>query len=147
MSRLHNTFNRVMALALLVLAFDVSAQTTSFRARLSEVPVTPADYRDITGVGEVFATLDGNVLTVTGSFTGMSSAATIAHLHNAPKAMNGPPIHPLQVTAMPSGEVSGEITLTPEQVQALQDEALYIVIHSENNPGGEIRGWLLPRQR
>ena len=30
-------------------------------------------------------------------------------------------------------------------VQALQDEELYIVIHSEDNPSGELRGWLLPR--
>jgi hypothetical protein len=49
------------------------------------------------------------------------------------------------VTPATSGEVSGSIELTAEQVTALQNEELYIVIHSENNPGGEVRGWLLPR--
>lgn len=123
-----------------------SAQSTLFRARLSEVPVTPQTYRTITGVGEVFATLNGSTLSVTGTYRGMSSAATVAHIHNAPKAMNGPPIGTLEVTAASSGELSGSLELTAAQLTALQDEALYIVIHSENNPGGEIRGWLLPRE-
>ncbi|MCB1669922.1 MAG: CHRD domain-containing protein [Gammaproteobacteria bacterium] len=124
----------------------VSAQTSLFRARLSEVPVTPQTYRTITGVGEVFATLNGSTLSLTGTYEGMSSAATAAHVHNAPKAMNGPPIGAIEVTSAPSGEVSGSLELTPEQVTALRNEELYIVIHSENNPGGEIRGWLLPRE-
>ena len=124
----------------------VSAQSNLYRARLSEVPVTPQTYRTITGVGEVFATLNGSTLTLNGTYEGMSSAATVAHIHNAPKAMNGPPIGAIEVTTAPSGEVSGSLELTPEQVQALQDEELYIVIHSENNPGGEIRGWLFARE-
>ena len=115
------------------------AQSSLFRARLSEVPVTPQTYQTITGVGEVFASLNG-------TYEGMSSAATAAHIHNAPKAMNGPPIGAIEVTSAPSGEVSGSLELTAEQVQALQNEELYIVIHSENNPGGEIRGWLFPRE-
>lgn len=133
----------LLSTASLSLAF---AQVSSYRARLSEVPVTPADFRDITGVGEVFASLDGSTLNVTGTFQGMSSAATGAHVHLAPKAMNGPPIGALEVTPAPSGEVSGQLQLTAEQATALAAESLYIMIHSENNPGGEIRGWLLPRQ-
>ena len=54
--------------------------------------------------------------------------------------MNGPPIGAIEVTPAPSGEVSGNLELTAEQVEALRNEALYIVIHSENNPGGELRG-------
>jgi Cu/Zn superoxide dismutase len=122
------------------------AQSSQFRARLSEVPVTPQTYQTITGVGEVFASLTGSTLSLNGTYEGMSSAATAAHIHNAPKAMNGPPIGAIEVTSAPSGEVSGSLELTAEQVQALQNEELYIVIHSENNPGGEIRGWLLPRE-
>lgn len=122
-----------------------AAQANNFRARLSEVPVTPLDYKKITGIGEVFATLNGNTLTVTGTFKGLSSVATRAHIHNAPKAMNGPPVQTLEVTGGTSGEISGTLELTPEQVEALRNEALYILVHSENNPGGEIRGWLLER--
>lgn len=120
----------------------VNAQSTGYRARLSELPVSPQTYRDITGVGEVFATLNGSTLSVNGSFEGMSSAASAAHVHNAPKAMNGPPIGALEATPLPAGDVGGELELTAEQVEALRNEELYIVIHSENNPGGELRGWL-----
>jgi hypothetical protein len=49
------------------------------------------------------------------------------------------------VTPATTGEISGSIELSAEQLMALQNEELYVVIHSENNPGGELRGWLLPR--
>jgi Cu/Zn superoxide dismutase len=119
-----------------------SAQSNGFRARLSEMPVTPQTVNTITGVGEVFVTLNGTTISVNGTFEGMSSAASAAHVHNAPKAMNGPPIGALEATSMPNGQVSGELELTAEQVTALHNEELYIVIHSETNPGGELRGWL-----
>jgi hypothetical protein len=141
-------FRRLFSVLLatgLIVASLAHAQSTMFRARLSEVPVTPQTYRTITGVGEVLATLSGSTLNLTGTYEGMSSLATAAHVHNAPKAMNGPPIGAIEVTPATSGEVSGSIELTAEQVTALQNEELYIVIHSENNPGGEVRGWLLPR--
>jgi hypothetical protein len=59
--------------------------------------------------------------------------------------MNGPPIGAIEVTPATTGEISGSIELSAEQLMALQNEELYVVIHSENNPGGELRGWLLPR--
>ena len=101
-----------------------NAQSTSFRARLSEMPVTPQTVNTITGVGEVFLTLSGSTASISGTFEGMSSAASAAHIHNAPKAMNGPPIGALEATAMPNGQVSGELELTAEQVTALQNEEL-----------------------
>jgi len=147
--KLPTRFPSLTALCLLASAAVIaaaSAQSGMYRARLSEVPVTPQTYRTITGVGEVFATLDDSTLSLTGTYQGMSSAASAAHVHNAPRAMNGPPIGALEVTPAPSGELSGSLELTAAQVEALRNEALYIVIHSENNPGGEIRGWLLPRE-
>ena len=142
--RIPNTIAALLAACFLVASL-AHAQSSLFRARLSEVPVTPQTYRTITGVGEVFATVNGSTLSLTGTYEGMSSAASAAHVHNAPKAMNGPPIGAIEVTPAPSGEVSGSLELTDEQLTALRNEELYIVIHSETNPGGELRGWLLPR--
>jgi hypothetical protein len=142
--KIRRLFSALLATGLIVASL-AHAQSTMFRARLSEVPVTPQTYRTITGVGEVFATLSGSTLSLTGTYQGMSSTAAAAHVHNAPKAMNGPPIGAIEVTPATSGEVSGNIELSAEQLTALQNEELYIVIHSENNPGGELRGWLLPR--
>ena len=121
---------------------QVSAQADSFRARLSPLPVNGATVGTITGVGQVRATLEGNRLEVTGTYQGMSSPATAAHLHNGPPGRPGPVAQPLEVSPSPEGEVSGAVELTSEQVAALQTQSLYVQIHSEGNPGGELRGWI-----
>ena len=121
---------------------QVSAQADSFRARLSPLPVNRQTVETITGLGQVRATLDGNRLTVTGTYRGMSSPATAAHLHVGPPGRPGPLAQPLEVTASPEGEVTGTAELTDEQVDALQARSLYVQIHSEENPGGELRGWI-----
>ena len=46
------------------------------------------------------------------------------------------------MSASPQGEISGTVELTSEQVAALQTQSLYVQIHSEGNPGGELRGWI-----
>ena len=121
---------------------QVSAQTNSFRARLSPLPVSGRTVRTITGVGQIRATLDGNRLTVTGTYRGMSSRATAAHLHLGTPGRPGPVARRLEVTTSPEGEVTGTAELTDEQVAALQAQSLYVQIHSEENPGGELRGWI-----
>jgi hypothetical protein len=37
------------------------------------------------------------------------------------------------------------LELTDEQVSALNNNALYIQVHSETNPPGELRGWVFAR--
>ena len=75
----------------------------------------------------------------------MSTVATVAHLHNGPPAQPGPAVHQLVVSAATGGEISGEVELTDEQVEALRANSLYVQIHSEGNPPGELRGWIFPR--
>lgn len=116
-----------------------------YRARLSPMPTTPATVDEITGEGEVILTLNGNTLTVEGNFAGMSSAATGAHLHNGPPAQPGPVVHTLTIDTAAQGSISATLELTDEQVQALMDNALYVQVHSENNPPGELRGWIFLR--
>ena len=121
---------------------QVSAQAGSFRARLSPLPVNGRTVQTITGIGQVRATLDGNRLTVTGTYRGMSSPATAAHLHFGAPGRPGPLAQPLEVTTSPEGNVSGTAELTDDQVDALQAQSLYVQIHSVENPGGELRGWI-----
>jgi len=130
---------------LLAFAQGALAQTEVYRARLSPMPTTPQTVNDITGEGEVILTLSGNTLTVEGSFAGMSSAATAAHLHNGPPAQPGPVVHALEVGMAAAGDIGGVIELTDEQVQRLRDNALYVQVHSQNNPPGELRGWIFLR--
>lgn len=135
----------LLCLCSLLLTSTVYAQSETYRARLSPMPVSPQTVTTITGNGEVILTLSGTTLTVTGTFSGMSSAATVAHLHNGPPAQPGPVVHTLQVSTAPAGDINATLELTPEQVTALKQNALYVQIHSANNPGGELRGWIFLR--
>ena len=83
------------------LGAQVSAQSDSFRARLSPLPVDGRLFRTMTGVGQVRATLTGNRLTVTGTYRGLSSPATAAHLHIGPAGQQGPVAQPLRVSTSP----------------------------------------------
>ena len=145
----HKTFSKLITIfaCTLTLVFSVSAvaQSGTFRARLSPMPTTPQTVTTITGEGEVILTLEGNTLTVRGNFAGMNSAATMAHVHNGPPAQPGPVVHQLEITKMPAGEISAVLELSDEQVTALRNNELYIQVHSETNPPGELRGWVFAR--
>ena len=132
----------VISASSLTLNEAIAAEASGFRARLSPMPTTPQTKNTITGGGEAVASLAGNRLTLTGEFAGMSSAATMAHIHNGPPAQPGPVVAALTATAGTSGKLSAEIELTDEQVAALKANALYLQIHSTTNPAGELRGWL-----
>jgi hypothetical protein len=136
------------ALGCVIVALAASALTAAqtaerFRAHLSVVPVNAATARTTTGTGTIHGTLAGSELTLTGVFEGMSSAATEAHLHHAPKGRRGPPVLTVPIPGTAAGEVDVHVVLTAGQIQALRSDALYLQIHTEGNPDGEIRGWLL----
>ncbi|WP_338462829.1 CHRD domain-containing protein [Synechococcus elongatus IITB7] len=69
------------------------------------------------------------------------------HLHRGNANQNGPFQYALAVTLDPSGisgSATGELTLSPEQKQALSDGLIYFDIHTTRNRGGELRGVLIP---
>ena len=117
-----------------------------FAARLSTVPITVAMQDAVSGRGTANATLAGNRLTIDGTFEGLRSPATVARLHAAPRAMRGPAIGDLTVSKDTKGAVNGSIELSAQQFQALDKSALYIQIHSEKAPDGNLWGWLLAEE-
>jgi len=117
---------------------------TRFAARLSTVPITVAMQEAVAGRGSADATLSGSNLTVEGRFEGLRSPATVARLHLAPRAVRGPSVADLTVSKSTSGTVSGTVELDDRQVQALEKGSIYIQIHSEKAPEGNLWGWLLP---
>ena len=142
--RLGRKLPSILIVTFLLFVTNIQAQEV-YRARLSPMPTTPQTVNTILGEGEVILTLNGNSLTVDGTFAGMSSAATGAHIHNGPPAQPGPVIHTLEVSQATNGSVNGTISLTEEQVEALINNEFYIQIHSESNPPGELRGWVFLR--
>lgn len=134
----------VTGATVLLSAGMASAQSgEAFKGRLSAVPVSAATRPTTTGSGTLTAVLAGNTLTINGKFDGMNSPATVAHLHRAPKGLRGPNVFDLIVTKATSGTVEGSLTLTAGQVEELKQGWYYVQIHTEQNPEGQLRGWLL----
>jgi len=129
-----------------ILAFTplVHAQgAQTFKARLSPMPVDASTQAATTGLGSATAVLTGNKLAITGTFSGLQGPATIARIHVGQKGISGPPALDLMVTNATSGTIKGDVTLTSPQVDQLKRGRLYIQIHSEKAPDGNLRGWLL----
>lgn len=105
--------------------------------------------------GEVLGHLAGDSLRVIGSFNDLSapvatSIAGGAHLHTGWAGENGPVIIPLNINLM-DDSLAGNFALSDtvyalaeDQRTQLLDRGIYLNIHSENHPPGEIRGQMLP---
>jgi hypothetical protein len=136
-----------LGLALIVPAL-LHAQTPQYRARLSVVPIDIAMQSTIAGSGAATAALKGSTLTINGSFSGLKTAATVARLLRSPKpGMRGVPIGDLTATANTNGTITGSIELTKEQVEDLAAGRLYIQLHSQKAPDGNLWGWLLAAEK
>ena len=142
MHRVRSIIAVTIVLALTTLVNTQNAQT--FKARLSPMPVDATNQAGTTGLGAVTAVLAGTKLSVSGTFAGLQTPATIAQVHVGPKGISGPAVLDLTVTKATSGTLQGELMLTSAQVEHLNRGRLYIQIHSEKAPDGNLRGWLLP---
>jgi hypothetical protein len=134
------------ALAAGVWSAHPAAQSRTFTARLSVVPLTIAMQNAVAGQGSATAVLSGNRLTIEGKFDGLRSPATTARLHLAPRAVRGEAIGDLTVSKATSGTLKGAIDLTDRQRDALERLSLYVQINSEKAPEGNLWGWLFPQE-
>jgi hypothetical protein len=74
-------------------------------------------------------------------FTGLSSAQTLAHIHNpAPVGTNTGDIVSLGTVGGTSGVISGTAAVTPTIISHILSGQAYVDIHTVNFPDGEIRG-------
>jgi len=130
--------------AILWIAQSVGGQSgETFKARLSPVPIDMSMMAAIAGSGSVTAVLGGRKLTISGTFVGLRSPATVARIHRGPKGIRGPAIFDLAVSQATSGTISGSLDLTPTQVEDLRNSRFYVQIYSERAPDGNLWGWLL----
>ncbi|HZR26009.1 MAG TPA: CHRD domain-containing protein [Vicinamibacterales bacterium] len=136
------------ALAIIATTAAVSAQPPrTFKARLAPVPIDLTMQATVAGHGSVTATLAGTKLSITGTFEGLKSPATIAQVHKSPVAgVRGPVAFDVSVTKQASGTITGTVDLTPAQVVDLEKGHLYVQVHSEKAPDGNLWGWLLPQE-
>jgi hypothetical protein len=98
----------------------------------------------VTGEGSATAILVGSKLTITGSFKGLGSPATVGRLHRgAVTGVKGAALRDLTVEKSLGGMIMGSFDLTPAEILGLKAGQFYIQIHSEKAPDGNLWGWLL----
>lgn len=111
-------------------------EPTVFNATMTGREQVPTLYAtDATGTGTFSLDADGTTLGYTVEHT--LEAPTAAHLHLGIAGESGEVLLPLTVAA---GEITGTVTVTPEQARAIEDGRVYVDIHSAGHPDGEIRG-------
>jgi CHRD domain len=118
------------------------AATTNFKADLkgaSEVPPNTT-----AGTGSVTASYDPATKTLTwsGSFSGLTGSATVAHFHGpAEVGKNAAPAIWISEKGTPlASPFKGSAVLTDAQAADLMTGLWYVNVHTAANPGGELRG-------
>lgn len=148
MSLLPSKRSWVVGLVFSCFAGVMSAQSTepeAFEVRLTMMPIEVATRGMVTGSGSGSAVLEGLQLTLSGSFEGMRGPATVARVHESPtKGVRGPAFFDLTLESEPEPAFSGELDLTPEQVESLRQGRLYVQVNSVSAPDGNLWGWLVP---
>ncbi len=119
---------------------SLPALAQKYTAKLDTAQEVPAKTGNATGMATM--TLDGDKLSYEITYKDLSGAATAAHIHGpADAGANGGVMVPFSSPASP---IKGTVNLTPEQVTNLKAGKEYVNIHTQQNPGGEIRGQIKP---
>ncbi|MGK5076924.1 CHRD domain-containing protein [Janthinobacterium sp. HLX7-2] len=111
-------------------------------ATLTGAQEVPANTSTASGSSTLHVAPDRSV-SGTVRYTGMQ--ATVAHIHEAPAGANGPVIVPLVKTSADMFGVPPNTMLTPPQYASYQAGKLYVNVHSDSYPAGEIRTQLKPK--
>ena len=135
----------VAVAGILLVVPNALAAAEKYQVHLSAMPFNDATQPVMTmGKGSATATLDGDTLSISGTFTGLPGRATKARLSlSRGPGIPGDPVVDLTLAGEMTGKVTGKITLDASQLAALRSRKLYIQIDSEKAPSGHLWGWLL----
>ncbi|MGZ5714995.1 MAG: CHRD domain-containing protein, partial [Caldimonas sp.] len=100
----------------------------------SEVPANSSS-----GSGQATVKLDGDTLSWSISYSGLSGPVTGAHFHG-PAAAGANAAVVLPFAGSLASPITGSKQLTAAQIAQLKSGLWYINLHTAANPGGEIRG-------
>jgi len=122
------------------------AAPQSFKVTLTGAQQVPPVQTSATGTADLSYDPATRVVTWSVTYSRLSGPATMAHFHGpAAAGKNGPPVIWLTEKGKPvENPIKGEATLTPEQAQQFSAGEWYINVHTQANPGGEVRGQVVP---
>jgi len=130
-------------LAAFALAPVAEAKVYKFHIALTGKAETPPNASKGKGHGSVTYDDQSNDLSWDISWSGLSGDATAAHFHGPAKpGESAPPVVPIKDKPLASPLV-GSTTITADQGKDLLAGKWYFNVHSEANPGGELRGQVL----
>ena len=109
----------------------------SFAAVLDGSNEVPAVVTDARGIISMNYTSNTNELEINFMATGLSGPITGIHLHNGILGENGPVVENL--TSMLVGNSIKVKIQAGDYIDALRSGSIYLNVHTETNPGGEIR--------
>ena len=68
----------------------------------------------------------------------------MGHIHSGPAGINGPVLHPLNAAVTNLSREAGNVVLSAAEEALLLNGGLYVNFHTTANPGGELRGQIVP---
>lgn len=133
------------ALGLSACGSMMASNTTALHAKLSGANEVPANAS--AGSGTLDASLDkqSNVLTWTVSYSGLTGPVKAGHFHG-PAAAGANAGVALGFTGSVESPIKGSATLSAAQAADVLAGKWYVNLHTAANPGGELRGQVMPAQ-
>lgn len=116
----------------------VHVMKTTMLTGAQEVPAVT----NTTATGRGTFIVDPKTLVISGKVTTKGLTGTVAHIHTGVAGVSGPPVVMLAETTAGSGiwEVPTGTVLSAANYELLLDGGLYVNVHSDAHPKGEIRG-------
>jgi hypothetical protein len=122
-----------------------SANVSTFNMTLTGGQEVPVNTSPATGSVQVQLNRSTGAVTVTGTFSGLTADATVAHIHGpAAEGQTAPPLITLTIPNATAGSVTGTGTMSNVQMNDMLGGMTYVNIHSSTYPDGEIRAQVLP---
>ncbi len=126
------------------LTTSTSTQSHFFAARLQGAQQVPPNGSMASGNAYILADMGTDSVFLTGSFSGLSSPATAAHIHSpAMPGENAGVAVPLVVTLATSGTIHVASDASSTLITEMMNGMSYVNIHNALYPTGEIRGQIL----